>query len=123
MTLRQSNIPEHQEFVLYLRKRGTWDGTTRSKIAQHSEEVLRLIAWKGVNLYKIAELWKNYRPNIPIEYHLGKLYAEPSEEFLAKDKAEKIDKSQFWATVKAKKYSENKEQIESLAFNDGKGMV
>ncbi len=49
MMLRQSNLSEHQEFVLYLRKRGTWDGMTRSEIAEYSEEVLRLIAWKGMN--------------------------------------------------------------------------
>jgi hypothetical protein len=109
MTLRQSNLPEHQEFILYLRMRGTWDGMTRSKIAEYSEEVLRPIAWKGMNPYKIVELWKNYRPNIPIEYHSDKLYAEPSKEVLAKVKTEKIDRSEFWKTVKAKKYSENKE--------------
>jgi hypothetical protein len=59
MMLRQSNLLEHQEFVLYLWKRGTWDGMTCSKIAEYSEEVLRPIAWKGMNSYKIVELWKN----------------------------------------------------------------
>jgi hypothetical protein len=123
MTLHQSNLPEHQEFVLYLQKRGTWDGMTRSKIAEYSEEVLRPVAWKGMNLQKIVELWKNYKPNIPIEYHLDELYAEPSEEVFAKVKTEKIDRSEFWKTVKAKKYSENKEQIESVAFDNGEGTV
>ena len=123
MTLRQSNLPEHQEFVLYLQKRGTWDGMTRSEIAEYSGEVLRPIAWKGMNPYKIVELWKNYRPNIPIEYHSDELYGEPSEEVLAKVKTEKIDRSEFWKTVKAKKYSENKEQIESVAFDNSEGTV
>ncbi len=104
---------------MYLWKRGTWDGMTGSKIAEYSEEVLRLIAWNDMILYKIVELWKNYRPNIPIEYHSDELYAEPIEEVLAKVKTEKIDRSQFWATVKAKKYLKNKEQIESVAFNNG----
>ncbi len=121
--LRQSNLPEYQEFVLYLRKRGTWDGMTCSKIAEYPEEVLRPIAWKGMNPYKTVELWKNYRPNIPIEYHSDKLYAELSEEVLAKVKTEKIDRSEFWKTVKAKKYLENKEKIESVASDDGKGKV
>jgi hypothetical protein len=58
MMLWQSNLPEHQEFVLYLWKRDTWDGMTRSKIAEYLEEVLRPIAWKGMNPYKIVELWK-----------------------------------------------------------------
>jgi hypothetical protein len=97
---------------------------TRSKIAEYSEqEVLRPIVWKGMNPYKIVELWKNYRLNISIEYHSDELYAEPSEEVLAKVKTQKTDRSQFRATVKAKKYLENKEKIESLAFDDGKGMV
>jgi hypothetical protein len=95
----------------------------RSKTAEYLEEVLRPIAWKGMNWYKIVELWKHYRPNIPIEYHLDELYAEPSEEVLAKVKTEKIDRSEFQKTVKAKKYLENKEQIESVAFDNGEGKV
>ena len=54
---------------------------------------------------------------------MDKLYAEPREEVFAKVKTEKIDRSEFWKTVKAKKYSENKERIESLAFDDSEGMV
>ncbi len=38
-----------------------------------------------------------------------------------KVKMEKIDRSKFQVTLKAKKYAENKEQIESVAFKDGKG--
>jgi hypothetical protein len=49
------------------------------------------------------------------------LYAEPSEEVWAKVKTKKIDRSKFWVTQKAKKYAENKEQIESMAFKDGEG--
>jgi hypothetical protein len=36
---------------------------------------------------------------------------------------EKIDRLKFWVTMKAKKYAENKEQIKSVAFKDGKGKV
>jgi hypothetical protein len=68
-------------------------------------------------------MWKNYRPNVPIEYHLDDLYAEPSEEVWAKIKTETTDRSQFWATLKVKKYAENKERIESVAFKDGEGEV
>jgi hypothetical protein len=80
MTLWQSNLPEHQEFVFYLRKKGTWDGMMHSNIAEHSESVLVPITCTGMNPYKIVEMWKNYRPDIPIEYHSDNLYAEPSEE-------------------------------------------
>jgi hypothetical protein len=96
---------------------------TRSKIAEYLLEVLRPIAWKVMNPYKIVELWKNYMPNIPIECHSDELYAELSEEVLAKVKTEKNDRSEFRKTVKAKKYSENKERIESVVFDDGKGKV
>ncbi len=60
---------------------------------------------------------------LPIEYHLYKLYAEPSEEVLAKVKTEKIDRSQFQEKKNAKKYTEKKEQIKSVAFGNGEGMV
>ena len=60
-------------------------------------------------------MWKNYRPNIPVEYQSNELYAEPSVEVKAKVKDEKSDRSEFRATLKAKKYAE-KMQVESLAF-------
>jgi hypothetical protein len=49
-------------------------------------------------------MWKNYRPNTPVEYHLDKLYAELSKEMWEKVKTEKTDRSEFQATLKAKKY-------------------
>ncbi len=58
MTLRHSNLPEHQEFVFYPWKKGTWDGMTRSNIAEHSESVLVPITCPGMNPYIIVEMWK-----------------------------------------------------------------
>jgi hypothetical protein len=58
MTLRQSNLPEHQEFVFYLRKGGTWNGMMRSNIAEHTESVMVPITCVGMNPYKIIEMWK-----------------------------------------------------------------
>jgi len=49
------------------------------------------------------------------------LYAEPSAEVWAKVKKEKIDQSEFHAQLKADKYVNDKERIESLAFYDGEG--
>ncbi len=40
MTIQQSNLPEHEEFILNLWKRGTWDGMTHAKIVEFSESVL-----------------------------------------------------------------------------------
>ncbi len=76
---------------MYLWKRGTWDGMMCSGIAKHSESVLVPITCAGMNPYTIVEMWKNYRPNIPIEYHLDEWYAESSEEVWAKIKMEKTD--------------------------------
>ncbi len=96
-----------------------------SDIAEHLKSVLGPITCAGMNPYKIGEMWKNYRTDVPIEYHSDsvELYAERSEEVLEKVKMEKTDRSEFLATLKAKKYVENKEQIESVAFNDGEGKV
>ena len=81
------------------------------------------ITWVGMNPYKVVEMYKNYRPNIPLEYHSDELYAKPNKEVWAKVKTEKSDRSEFWATLKAKKYAESNKQIESMAFKDGKGRV
>jgi hypothetical protein len=78
MMIRQSNIPEHKQFVLYLQKRGTWDGMTHTEIVDFSQSVLMPITWVGKNPYKVIEMYKSYRPNIPLEYHSDELYAKPS---------------------------------------------
>ncbi len=67
ITIRQSNLGEHQEYVLNLQKRGTWDGVTLAQLIEHTDKVLKPIQRVGLNLYKIVEMYKNYRPNIPIE--------------------------------------------------------
>ncbi len=65
---------------------------------------------------------KNYRPNIPVEYHSDVMYVEPSEEVWSKVKDEKTERSEFWANLKAKKYA-GKEQIESVAFGYGEAKM
>jgi hypothetical protein len=49
----------------------------------------------GLSPYKIVEMYKKYRPNIPIEYHFDLMYAEPSEEVWSKVKGEKTERSEF----------------------------
>jgi hypothetical protein len=67
--------------------------------------VLKLIQCVGLNPYKIVEMYKNYRPNVSIEYHCDLMYAEPSEEVWSKAKVEKTERSEFRANLKAKKYA------------------
>ena len=65
-------------------------------------------------------MWKNYRPNDPIEYCADVLYEEPSPEVWSKVKVEKTDRSEFRANLKAKKYA-GKERVESTAFDGDEG--
>jgi hypothetical protein len=67
-------------------------------------------------------MWKNYRPNVLVEYHLDALYAEPSQEVWSNAKMEKTNRSKFRATLKAKKDVE-KEKIESVAFGNDKAKL
>jgi hypothetical protein len=67
-------------------------------------------------------MYKNYGPNVPIEYHSDIMYAEPSEEVWSKMKVEKTERLEFWANLKSKKYA-GKEQIESVAFGNGKAKM
>ncbi len=76
----------------------------------------------GLNSYKIVEMYKNYRPNISIEYHSDVMYVEPSEEVWLKVKVEKTERLEFRANLREKKYAE-KEQIESVAFGDGEAKM
>jgi hypothetical protein len=120
--IRQSNLNEHQEYVLNLWKRGTWDGVTRAQLIEHADEVLKSFQCVGLNLYKIVEMYKNYRSNIPIVYHSDLMYVEPSEEVWSKVKVEKTERSEFRANLKAKKYA-GKELMESVAFSDGEAKI
>ena len=44
----------------------------------YAEKVLRPIKCVGLNPYKMVEMFKNYRPVVPVEFHSDELYAEPS---------------------------------------------
>ena len=50
----------------------------------------------------MVEMWKNYHPNIPIEYQSDVLYDEPSAEVFSKVKLEKEDRSEFRAKMSKK---------------------
>jgi hypothetical protein len=53
--IQQSNLKEHQEYVLNLWKRGTWDGVTRAHLIEHADKVLKPIQCVGLNPYKIEK--------------------------------------------------------------------
>ncbi len=49
----------------------------------------------GVEFIQIVEMFKNYRPNVLVEYHSDVMYAELSEEVWLKVKIEKTVRSEF----------------------------
>jgi len=121
MRLWQSNLEEHNELavVFNLRKRST-SKLSRAEIAEILNYLLVTIINDGLNPYKAVEMFTKYRPNIPVQFQSDELYSEPSAEVCAKVKKEKIDRSEFRAQLKADKYVNEKEQLESLAVYDGK---
>jgi hypothetical protein len=120
MRLQQSNLEEHNKLVFNLRKRPT-SKLSRVEIAEISNSVLVTITNNGLNPYKAVEMFTNYHPNIPVQFQVDELYAEPSVEVWAKVKKEKIDRSEFRAQLKVDKYVNDEERIESLAVYDGEG--
>ena len=122
MRLWQSNLEEHNELVVMFNpwKRST-SKLSRAEIAEISNSLLVMITNDGLNPYKAVEMFTKYRPNIPVQFQSDELYAEPSAEVWAKAKKEKIDRLEFHAQLKADKYVNDKERIESLAVYDGEG--
>jgi len=72
---------------------------------EYAKKVLKPIKCLGLNPYKMVEMFKNYCPVVPVEFHSDELYAEPSPEVWLKVKAEKTDRSEFRANLKAKIYA------------------
>ena len=62
---------------------------TRDKLAETSNSVLAVaIPNVGLNPYKMVDMYKNYRPNVPDEFQSDELYAKPSVEVWEKVKTE-----------------------------------
>ncbi len=55
--------------------------------------MLKPIQCVGLNPFKIVVMYKNYRPNVPIDYHSDLMYTKLSEEVWSKVKVEKRDQS------------------------------
>ena len=74
-----------------------------------------------MNPYKVVEMWKNYRPNIPVEFQNNELYAKSDKKVLAMVKDEKSYRSEVRAKLKAEKAAGMKEIVERIAFDTGDG--
>ena len=121
MIIPQSNLDEHCEYVIYLRKKGTWDISLQDIIRILDEVLAVPLPHTGLNPYKMVEMFAKYHPVIPVEFQSDELYAEPSKEVYSKVKMEKTDRSEFRAKLKATKYKSDTEKIKKMAFNGGKG--
>ena len=77
---------------------------------------LKVLKCIGLNPYKAVEMWKNYPPVVLPEFYDNRLYAEPTVERWSKVKLEKLDRSEFWAALKAKKDAA-KEAVERHSFD------
>jgi hypothetical protein len=120
MMIRKSNLVEHQEYILPIRKKN-WATVGRTEMIVYAEKVLKpIFKCVGLDPYKMVEMFKNYCPVVPVEFHSDELYAEPSPEVLSKVKVEKTDRSEFRANLKANKYA-GKERVESTAFDSDEG--
>ena len=77
----------------------------------------------GMNPYKMVEMWKNYRPLMPMEYQCDTLYAKPDAKVMAKVKDKNLYQAETREVLKGKKYGAAKETIEDMAFGDGGGSI
>ena len=89
---------------------------SNSQVNELARRQLKRLEFEGINPYKVYELFKHYRPYVPVEYQSDPMYAEPSPEQMAKVKSEKVDRKEFRATLKKKKYDKTKGQLETVAF-------
>ena len=62
-----------------------------AELKAHSATLLLPMKCLGMNPYKMAEMWKNYGPLVPMEYQeCDELYAKPDAAVMAKVKEEKV---------------------------------
>lgn len=94
----------NEEYIVHIGKKGFKDMSFQD-IIKHREDQLTLLEWEGLNPYKAYELFKNFRPYVPVECQSDPMYAKPSPEVLAKVKAEKLDRKVFREELKKKKYT------------------
>ena len=55
-----------------------------------------------MNPYKVVEMWKNYRPLVPVEYQCYILYVKPDAEVMAKVKDKKVYRVETRVVLKDK---------------------
>ncbi len=118
MEIRESVM--HQEFIFTIGKKW-FEDIPYLEMIERVEEEFKPLEWEGINPYKAYELFKNFRPYVPVECQSDPMYTEPSPEVLAEVRAEKVDRRVIRVALKKKKYERTKKQLEDVAFGDGDG--
>ncbi len=85
-----------------LTKRSGKFASILDELREHLSALILLIKLVGQNPYKINELWKNYWPMVPVEYHDDVLYLELDDAMKAKVKDAKLYSAETRLVLKAK---------------------
>ena len=115
--LRASNLDEHQ-ITCFKASKKSQNINSAVELKAHSSTLLLPIKCLGMNPYKMVEMWKNYRPMVPMEYQDNELYAKPDVKVMANVKDETVYRAESRAVSKAKKYGGVKDTLEDIAFGD-----
>jgi hypothetical protein len=112
--LRECNLDEYP-IVNHRALKRSYKFNSLREFREHCIPLLLVMKCLGLNPYKAVEMWKNYRPIIPIEFHDDILYMEPDATIMSKVKDEKLFRAEARKVLKAKKYGD-KESAEDIAF-------
>ena len=96
MELRESALAQHKAKpfnLLPVKYRGV--GNRARKIRDAERGNLRRIKAPGINIYKLVELWKEFRALIPFEFRDDPYYAQPDQAILDAVSDEKRSRKDF----------------------------
>jgi hypothetical protein len=60
-------LGQHEEFIVPIMKKDFKNCLYR-EIVDAAETELRMLEWEGINPYKVYELFKNFRPYVPVQF-------------------------------------------------------
>jgi hypothetical protein len=119
--LHESNLDKNPISNHALLKRGKVFNSA-AKLKAHSATLLLPMTCLGMNPYKMVKVWMNYRSLVPEKYQCDTLYAKPDVNVMKKVN-EKVHQVKTREALMGKKYGTSKENIEDLAFGDGRGSI
>ena len=104
MELRESALAQHKAKafnLLPIKYRGATNRAQQIRSAESAK--LRRIKAPGINIYKLVELWKEFRALIPFEFRDDPYYARPHQAILDAVTDEKKSRKDFNERLKDKK--------------------